>query len=62
MSYSISALACPQDHYCPLIRVCPVDAISQNRSGLPVIDDEKCISCGKCQKYCPMQAVEIKNY
>lgn len=57
MALTISAQKCPQNHRCPLLSVCPVDAISQNGYGLPVIDKTKCIECGKCTRYCGMQAV-----
>jgi Fe-S-cluster-containing hydrogenase component 2 len=40
---------------------CPVGAISQVGNGLPVIDEEKCINCGKCSMICPMRAVQNKN-
>lgn len=51
---------CPQDHWCPAMRVCPKQAISQeNKFDLPVIDQEKCIVCGKCIKFCPKGAFEI---
>lgn len=58
MAYSISALACPQNHRCPLTFMCPVGAISQNGFGLPVIDENKCIECGKCVRMCPTGAVK----
>ena len=61
MALTISPLACPQNHRCPNIQTCPVGAISQNGYGLPVIDEEKCIECGKCVKQCPMRAVINKN-
>ncbi len=48
---------CPQNHKCPLIQICPVGAISQDGYGLPIINTEKCIKCGKCIKYCGMGAV-----
>jgi Fe-S-cluster-containing hydrogenase component 2 len=57
MEYYIDPHVCPQDHACPLVVVCPVSTISQDKNGLPVIDDEKCIKCGKCAKRCPMHAV-----
>jgi ferredoxin len=56
---SINPDTCPQNHRCPLLRICPVGAISQDGYGLPVIDEEKCIVCGKCTKYCPMKAVDM---
>lgn len=54
---NINPQRCPQNHRCPAIRVCPVGAITQERKGLPVIDNEKCITCGKCVTYCPMRAI-----
>ncbi|MBN2411518.1 4Fe-4S binding protein [candidate division KSB1 bacterium] len=43
---------CPQNHPCPVLRSCPVGAISQHGYSAPVIDEEKCIDCGKCVKLC----------
>jgi len=60
MALQVSSIACTQNHKCPLIRVCPVNAITQNGMGLPAIDEFKCIECGKCVRYCPMQAVHQK--
>ena len=60
MSYLISKSLCPQNHRCPIIRICPAGAIIQNGYGLPVIDKEKCTECGKCSKYCPMGAISGK--
>ncbi|MDD2961552.1 MAG: 4Fe-4S binding protein [Muribaculaceae bacterium] len=48
---------CPQSHRCPMISQCPVGAISQQGLGLPVIDADKCIECGKCKRICAMHAV-----
>jgi ferredoxin len=61
MALTVNPHACPQNHRCPMIQYCPVDAISQKGYGLPVIDEEKCIHCGKCAKICPMGAVVSKN-
>ena len=61
MALTISPSYCPQNHRCPIVNVCPVDAISQNGFGLPIIDDIKCKECGKCMKYCPMHAVIEKS-
>ena len=57
MALTVDDLRCPQNHRCPLLTVCPVGAITQSGFGLPVIDPEKCIECGKCVKRCGMQAV-----
>lgn len=51
---------CPQNHKCPAIKVCPENAISQTGFNLPVIDQGKCIICGKCIKFCPMGAIQKK--
>ncbi|MBW6502438.1 MAG: 4Fe-4S binding protein [Bacteroidales bacterium] len=49
----IEASRCPQNHFCPVIRVCPAGAISQkNPFSAPEIDHEKCTSCGLCSRYC----------
>ena len=49
---------CPHDHICPLIKACPVGAISQDSEGFPVINHNLCIECGKCVRKCPMKAME----
>lgn len=49
---------CPHNHVCPLIKICPVGAISQNAEGFPVIDYTLCIECGKCVRKCPIRAME----
>ena len=38
---------------------CPVDAITMNEAGAPIIDFAKCIGCVKCAKVCPAQAIEM---
>lgn len=60
MAINIIANRCPQNHRCPLLRVCPADAISQNGVGLPLIDESKCTDCGKCVRYCAMGAMHLK--
>ena len=58
-SISIDSGRCPKNHFCPVIPVCPVGAISQSTPfSAPVIDDEKCIQCGKCTKYCGYRAFQ----
>lgn len=58
MQITVDKHRCPQNHPCPAVRVCPVNAITQNRFDLPVIDQEKCIHCKKCVMYCPMRAIQ----
>ena len=48
---------CPQNHRCPAIRICNMQAISQDGCSLPQIDKSKCINCEKCVKFCPMGAI-----
>src|SRR6266704_15219 len=38
---------------------CPVNVISMNDAGEPVINSEKCRGCVKCVKVCPAQAIEM---
>lgn len=59
MKIIVNKEKCPQDHKCPSIAVCPKNAISQKDNySLPVVDNEKCILCGKCMKFCPKGAFE----
>ncbi len=48
---------CPQNHKCPSVAVCPVDALIQTGFSAPVVDESKCIKCGKCVKFCPKKAL-----
>ena len=50
---------CPQNHVCPAIRVCPVGALKQVGFAAPQVDMDKCISCGKCVKFCPTRAIKL---
>jgi len=52
---------CPQNHPCPSVRVCPVDALSQQSIEAPAVDQSKCIECGKCVRYCPMGALSLEE-
>lgn len=61
MKIEVNKSRCPHNHYCPLIRVCPVDAISQNKEGYPVINQDLCIECGACLHSCPMGAMSETN-
>ncbi len=58
MAISIISNRCPQNHRCPLLFVCPADAITQNGIELPKIDKSKCTDCGKCIRFCAMGAVQ----
>jgi ferredoxin len=56
MAISLESKRCPQNHPCPALRVCPVNALTQNGYEAPKIDAAKCIECKKCIKVCPMGA------
>jgi Fe-S-cluster-containing hydrogenase component 2 len=58
MALTINPNLCPQNHRCPIMSVCPMEAISQDGNGSPVIDDSKCAQCMDCVSSCPMQAVQ----
>ncbi len=59
MAVTVDKQRCPQSHDCPLVAVCPVEAISQQGHGLPSVDPERCIECGLCVEQCPMQAMRF---
>lgn len=61
MAMNVDKNRCPQNHKCPAISVCPVNAISQEGYGLPIVDQEKCIECMKCVRFCPMRAISAKG-
>lgn len=58
---SIKKENCPQNHKCPAVNVCPVNALTQKDFEAPEINYEKCISCGKCSNFCPKKALIITN-
>lgn len=44
------------------VRVCAFGAIEISpETGLPVVDEEKCVSCGLCVKECPRNIIELRN-
>lgn len=49
---------CPQNHACPSVKVCPVNAITQSGFGLPEIDHSKCVQCMQCINFCPKKAIK----
>ena len=61
MTLTVNIPRCPQNHPCPMVRTCPVGAITQQGFKAPTIDQEKCIQCGKCLRGCPMGAFIQKD-
>lgn len=45
--------------YC--MNVCPVGAITRDERGFVVIDDEVCIGCALCVRYCPLDMCTIRG-
>ncbi len=44
------------------VRVCDFGAITiDEESGLPVVDEEKCMACGACIRECPKRLFELCN-
>ena len=61
MSLDVITQRCPQNHKCPSIVVCPVGALSQISVEAPAVDHNKCIECGKCVRFCPMNVLVLKE-
>ncbi|MDR0303500.1 MAG: RnfABCDGE type electron transport complex subunit B [Chitinispirillales bacterium] len=40
------------------VKACPFGAISVNKNGVAVINDEKCTGCGACLSACPRKLIE----
>lgn len=50
---------CPQNHPCPSVPICPVNALNQTGVDAPTVDLDACIRCGKCTNFCPRQALVL---
>ena len=61
MALTIEKSHCPQNHKCPAVNVCPVDALSQEGLAVPTVDTEKCVACGKCAEVCPTGALRMDD-
>lgn len=61
MAVTVIKERCPQNHPCPALSQCPVEAIVQHGYQAPEILEDLCISCGKCTRFCPMKALKLDN-
>lgn len=41
------------------VQVCKFGALSMGENGLPIVNYEKCVSCGQCSKVCPKKLIKI---
>ena len=47
-----------QNAYC--LKVCPVEAIRvEEATGARVVDRDRCIGCGTCERYCPLKVIRV---
>lgn len=60
MAVIINYKICDQANACGGISVCPVGAFTYNEKTKRIeIDNSKCISCGACEKVCPIGAIGV---
>jgi len=60
MSILINFKICDNAQECNGIAVCPTGALSWDKDKKSIkIDNEKCISCGKCEKSCMVNAIYV---
>ena len=62
MAVLINFKICDNAEECSGIEVCPTGALAWDKvNETIVIDNEKCISCGMCEKECPIGAIRVAH-
>ncbi|MEE0865920.1 MAG: 4Fe-4S dicluster domain-containing protein [Clostridia bacterium] len=62
MSVLINFKICDNAKECGGIEVCPTEALSWDEENETIkIDNEKCISCGTCERNCPIGAISVTH-
>lgn len=62
MSVLINFKICDNAKECGGIEVCPTGALSWDEENETIkIDNEKCISCGTCERNCPIGAISVTH-
>ncbi len=56
---AVNERRCPQNHRCPSVQICPTGALKQKGFAAPVVDQDACVLCGKCVRFCPMGALSL---
>lgn len=56
---TVNANSCPQSHACPAVRICPFNALSQKGYNAPTVNQEVCVKCGKCVRFCAYRAIKL---
>ncbi|MCI9434709.1 MAG: 4Fe-4S binding protein [Bacilli bacterium] len=60
MAVLINFKICDNAKECGGVAVCPTGALSfDEEKQTIIIDNDKCISCGKCEKECPIGAISV---